>query len=91
MGGTWMMLIYGFGGMRDTDGILSFSPRRALEDNATLQFPLTYRGCVLEVEIGVETVGDTLLEGESLGIRHEVEEIQLTREQPVVIRPIARW
>jgi alpha,alpha-trehalose phosphorylase len=91
MGGTWMMLIYGFGGMRDTDGILSFSPRRAPEDNATLQFPLTYRGCVLEVEIGVETVGYTLREGESLVIRHEVEEIRLTREQPLVIRPIARW
>jgi alpha,alpha-trehalose phosphorylase len=91
MGGTWMMLIYGLGGMRDNDGILSFSPRRPPEDNAILRFPLTYRGCVLEVEIGVETVGYTLREGESLVIRHEVEEVRLTREQPLAIRPIARW
>ena len=35
MGGTWMMLAYGFGGMRDFDGALSFWPRRAPEDNAS--------------------------------------------------------
>ena len=34
MGGTWMMLAYGLGGMRDDDGTLSFSPHRAPEDNA---------------------------------------------------------
>jgi alpha,alpha-trehalose phosphorylase len=91
MGGTWMMLIYGLGGMRDADGILSFSPRRAPEDNAILRFPLTYRGCVLEVEIGVEEVEYTLREGESLVIRHDAEEVRLTREQPLAIRPIAGW
>src|SRR5262249_55201079 len=31
MGGTWMMLPYGFGGMRDDDGTLSFRPHRAPE------------------------------------------------------------
>jgi hypothetical protein len=44
MGGTWMMLAYGLGGMRDDDGMLSFRPRRAPEDNAILRFPVTYRG-----------------------------------------------
>ena len=82
MGGTWMMLTYGFGGMRDDDGTLSFWPRRAPEDNAILRFPLTYRGQMLEVEIGLETVAYALREGEGLVIRHETEEIQLTPEQP---------
>jgi alpha,alpha-trehalose phosphorylase len=91
MGGTWMMLTYGFGGMRDNDGILSFSPRRAPEDNAILWFPLTYRGRVLEVEIGVETAKYTLREGDSLVIRHEAEEIRLTREQPLAMRPVSGW
>ena len=40
MGGTWMMLAYGFGGLRDNDGTLSFWPRRAPEDNAILRFPV---------------------------------------------------
>jgi alpha,alpha-trehalose phosphorylase len=91
MGGTWMMLTYGFGGMRDYDGMLSFWPRRAPEENATLRFPLTYRGQMLEVEIGPETVQYSLREGERLVIRHETEEIQLTREHPLAVRPVSRW
>jgi trehalose/maltose hydrolase-like predicted phosphorylase len=52
----WMMLTYAFGGMRDYGGTLSFWPRRAPEDNAILRFPLTYRGQMIEVEIGLQTV-----------------------------------
>jgi alpha,alpha-trehalose phosphorylase len=89
MGGTWMMLTYGLGGMRDDDGTLSFWPRRAPEDNAILRFPLTYRRQMLEVEIGQEKVEYTLREGESLVIRHETEEIRLTRENPVAVRPVS--
>ena len=91
MGGTWMMLTYGFGGMRDDDGTLSFWPRRAPEDNAILRFPLTYRGQRLEVEIGLETVAYALREGECLVLRHETEDIQLTPAQPLAVRPVSRW
>jgi phosphoglycolate phosphatase-like HAD superfamily hydrolase len=34
---------------------------------------------------------DTLREGESLVIRHETEEIQLTQENSVIVRPVSRW
>jgi alpha,alpha-trehalose phosphorylase len=90
MGGTWMMLTYGLGGMRDDDGTLSFWPRRAPEENAVLAFHLTYRDQKLEVEIGLEEVSYTLREGDCLVIRHETEEIQLTQEQSRVVRPIGR-
>ena len=90
MGGTWMMLTYGFGGMRDDDGTLSFWPRRAPEDNAFLRFPLTYRGQLLEVEIGLDKVEYALREGERLVIRHETEELELTRENPFAVRPVSR-
>jgi alpha,alpha-trehalose phosphorylase len=89
MGGTWMMLAYGLGGMRDDDGMLSFWPRRAPEDNAILRFPVTFRGQVLDVEIGLEKVEYTLREGESLLIRHETEEVRLTRENPVAARRVS--
>jgi alpha,alpha-trehalose phosphorylase len=89
MGGTWMMLTYGLGGMRDNDGRLSFWPRRAPEDNATLGFCLTYHGQILEVEIGLETVEYTLREGDLLIIRHEMEEVELTSEHPTAIRPVS--
>ncbi len=88
MGGTWMMLTYGFGGMRDDGGTLSFRPRRAPEDQAILQFPVIYRGQTLEVRIGLENVEYALRAGECLTIRHETEEIQLTREHPAAIRPV---
>jgi alpha,alpha-trehalose phosphorylase len=91
MGGTWMMLTYGLGGMRDDDGTLSFWPRRAPEDNAILRFPVTYRGQILEVEIGMDKVEYALREGVCLVIRHETEEIQLTPQQPLAVRPVSRW
>jgi alpha,alpha-trehalose phosphorylase len=90
MGGAWMMLAYGFGGMRDHDGTLSFWPRRAPQDNAILRFPVTYRGQILEVEIAQEKVEYTLREGECLVIRHETEKVQLTKEHPVAVRPVSR-
>jgi alpha,alpha-trehalose phosphorylase len=91
MGGTWMMLAYGLGGMRDDDGTLSFWPRRAPEDNAILRFPVTYRGQMLEVEIGIDKVEYSLREGVCLMIRHETEEIHLTPQQPLAVRPVSRW
>jgi alpha,alpha-trehalose phosphorylase len=87
MGGTWMLLVYGFGGLRDYDGTLSFRPHRAPEPQATIKFPLSYRGQMLEVEIGIESTSYTLREGEGLMIRHHDEPIELTRENARVERP----
>jgi alpha,alpha-trehalose phosphorylase len=91
MGGSWMLFAYGFGGMRDADGALSFWPRRAPEDNALLRFALTYRGQMLEIEIGLDKVEYALREGEGLVIHHETDEVRLTREHPVAVRPVSRW
>ena len=90
MGGTWMMLTYGFGGLRDNDGTLSFWPRRAPQDSARLRFPLTYHGHMLEIEIGLDNVEYALREGDHLVIRHETEEIKLTQHNPVAIRPVSK-
>jgi alpha,alpha-trehalose phosphorylase len=51
---------------------------------------VTYRGRRLEIEIGLEKVEYTLREGESLVIRHEMEEVHLTRQNPVAVRPVSR-
>ena len=37
----------------------------------------------------MEQVEYTLREGESLVIRHETEEIRLTRERPMAVRPVS--
>jgi alpha,alpha-trehalose phosphorylase len=89
MGGSWMLLTYGLGGMRDDNGTLSFWPRRAPEDNAILRFPVTYRGQMLQVEIAQEKAEYMLRDGGRLVIHHESEEIVLTSEHPVAIRRIS--
>jgi alpha,alpha-trehalose phosphorylase len=51
---------------------------------------LTYRGQMLEIEIGLDKVEYALREGERLLIRHEMEEVELTRENPTAVRPVSR-
>jgi len=46
---------------------------------------------MLEVEIGLESVEYALVKGERMVIRHEKEDVQLTRDRPVVARPVSRW
>jgi alpha,alpha-trehalose phosphorylase len=86
MGGTWMVFTYGFGGLRDYDGTLSFRPQRPPEFQSSLRFPLTYRDRILDVEIGPDSTSYTLREGDELVIRHEDEAIALTRAKPTAVR-----
>lgn len=90
MGGTWMMLAYGLGGMRDYDGALSFWPRRAPEDDAILRFRVAYRAQTVEIKIDSKEVEYNLRIGGHLTIHHESEEIQLTGERPSAVRPVSR-
>ncbi|MDH5297012.1 MAG: glycoside hydrolase family 65 protein, partial [Nitrospirota bacterium] len=91
MGGTWMVMVYGMAGMRDFDGTLTFKPRRLPDQQPKIRFPLTYRGQILDVEMGPEGARYSLREGEGLMIRHEDEEIHLSSEAPIAIRPIVTW
>jgi alpha,alpha-trehalose phosphorylase len=87
MGGTWMVLAYGFGGLRDYDGTLSFRPRWAPEPQSSLRFPLTYRGQILDVELTPDSATYSLREGTGLVIWHEGEPIALDRANSSVVRP----
>ncbi len=48
MGGTWMSVVYGFGGMRIHEGLLSFDPRLP-EHWKSLAFHILFRGRILKV------------------------------------------
>jgi alpha,alpha-trehalose phosphorylase len=86
MGGTWMVFAYGFAGLRDYDGTLSFRPQRPPEAQARLKFPITYRGQILDVEIQADSTTYSLRRGEKLIIHHENEEIVLTAANPSAVR-----
>jgi alpha,alpha-trehalose phosphorylase len=86
MGGTWMVFVYGFAGMRDHNGKLSFRPHRPPEAQSSLRFSLTYRGQLLDVEINQNATTYSLRDGEQLVIQHRDEEITLTAKNPSVVR-----
>jgi alpha,alpha-trehalose phosphorylase len=86
MGGTWMVFVYGFAGMRDLGGKLSFRPHRPPEAQASMRFSLTYRGQLLDVEINQNATTYSLREGEQLVLQHRDEEITLSRANPSVVR-----
>jgi len=92
MGGTWMALAYGFLGMRDYDGILTFRPRRPPDSTGIMRIPLTMHGqrIVVEIDASARTVKYSLHEGDGLMIRHEDEEIRLTKDEPTATRPIVK-
>jgi alpha,alpha-trehalose phosphorylase len=85
MGASWMVLVYGFGGLRDYDGMLSFHPRLP-ESIKNLRFPLTFRGQLLEVNIKPEAVTYLLREGAGLTITHQDKEIKLSPGDPVTVK-----
>jgi len=80
-GGIWNALVYGFGGMRDHDGKITFDPR--LPDGWTgLTFPVTLRGTRVLVELEPSRIGFSVVEGGQA----EVE----VRGHPVVISAAGR-
>ncbi|UCH91242.1 MAG: glycoside hydrolase family 65 protein [Nitrospirota bacterium] len=91
MGGTWMALAYGFLGMRDYDGVFTFRPRRPKDSIGIMRVPLTMRETMILVEIdaSARTATYSLQEGDGLMIRHEDEEIHLTKDDPTATRAIA--
>ena len=86
IGGTWMALIYGFGGLRDYGGRIAFSPRLPAAWRA-LRFPLTIRGSRLRVEIRHDNTNYQLEAGDALTVFHADEALVLTAHAPSASRP----
>jgi alpha,alpha-trehalose phosphorylase len=75
-GGVWMAVVYGFGGLRDSDGQLGFEPRLPRTWDR-LSFPLQVRGQRLDVEVTQDEVVYTLADGGTLTIHHQGKRIEL--------------
>ena len=76
MGGAWMAMVYGFAGLRDYGGEISFRPRLP-EAFGRLRFRLQVRGQRLEVAMDHQGTTYTLLDGSGLAIAHDGEELTL--------------
>ena len=89
MGGVWMVLVYGFAGMRDYNGELCFWPSLP-EVFHCVRFNLIFKGQTLEVDVGHEVTHYTLKSGKGLTIRHEGQAIELSPGTPSVQQPNGR-
>ncbi len=87
IGGTWLALVYGFAGLRDANGRLTFNP--CLPDDWTrLSFALTVRGRMIRLEIGHAAATYRLLAGGELVLWHREEGLRLTPEEPAATRAL---
>jgi alpha,alpha-trehalose phosphorylase len=83
-GGTWLALAAGFGGLRDFDGDVRFSPRLPAEWER-LRFRVQVRGQVLEVDMTHAGTTYTLIEGRGLPFKHFGEQLRVRPGVPVTI------
>jgi alpha,alpha-trehalose phosphorylase len=86
IGGTWLALVYGFAGLRDHDGRISFRPRLP-DEWSRLAFPLVIKGRRLRIEIDHASTTYRLVEGDQLAIYHNGEEIMVSTATPTITRP----
>jgi alpha,alpha-trehalose phosphorylase len=86
LAGSWIALVAGFGGMRQSGAELRFRP--ALPGRLhRLAFRVRHRGARLRVDVRRHEVRYALEEGAALRIRHEDEDVELIRGAEVV-RPL---
>lgn len=83
-GAVWMNLIYGFAGLRDYNGQLTFHPRLPA-DWPSLAFSLTVSERLIDVEITHEQVSYHLREGNDIAISVRGTKVKLTAGDPVTI------
>ena len=83
IGAAWMVLVYGYAGMRDYGGAISFHPR--LPDRCTrFRFSLTIRGSLIEVVILCNRAIYRLVEGGEFRFHHNQQELHLSPQAPTV-------
>ncbi len=82
LGGAWLAVVAGFGGLRDNDDTLAFSPRLPIGLDR-IAFRLRYRGRRLRVTIGAEEATYEVLEGEQLALHHHGDRLTVAADGPV--------
>ncbi len=84
LGGTWLVAVAGFGGMRDYGHLLSFAPCLC-EPLERISFRLVYRGRRLRVEVMPDSARYELVAGPSLELLHHGKRVTVAVESPLVL------
>ena len=79
LGGCWMTVVNGFGGMRDYPDGLVFNP--VLPDAwDSYSFSIVYKGVRISVEVSSTEIKYTLLKGEKISFTSRGETVSLSKE-----------
>jgi alpha,alpha-trehalose phosphorylase len=81
LAGTWIALVEGFGGLRDSDGILAFAPRLP-EGLSRLAISLCVRRRHLKIEVTGMTATYTLVRGEAITLVHHGTPLKVIPDEP---------
>ncbi|MFI7604927.1 glycoside hydrolase family 65 protein [Micromonospora sp. NPDC049366] len=87
LAGAWIALVAGFGGLRDHDGTLSFSPRLSSR-LSRLEFSIQWRGRRLRVDVRPHQTTYALRHADQddvVELRHHGETIRVTCDEPVTV------
>jgi alpha,alpha-trehalose phosphorylase len=76
--------VYGFGGMRDHNGTLTFDPRLPA-DWPRLTFPLLVRGSRLLVEVAHDRITFTLRDGEATEVSVRGQQVCVSEQGSTVV------
>lgn len=87
--GSWLALVWGFGGMRCHEGTLHFEPKVPLAWNG-YHFCVLWRGSRLRVSVGPDEVRYEHRGGPSLVVRHYAQVVELQPGAAVTVARLAR-
>lgn len=80
MAGSWQCIVFGFAGMRQIDGMLSFNPRLN-NDLDKIEFKITFKNRVIKVSIDKTCEKFELVNGDDIQIMNKGKLINLTNKE----------
>ncbi|WGD36501.1 glycosyl hydrolase family 65 protein [Lysinibacter sp. HNR] len=83
-GGTWSALVFGFGGMKDHRGHISFDPRLP-KSWTKLSFKMTIRGTRLRITVTQDSIEFEVEDGDSVSVSVRGQSVTLTSAAPVTV------
>ncbi|HJE51471.1 MAG TPA: glycoside hydrolase family 65 protein, partial [Tessaracoccus flavescens] len=83
-GGVWNALIYGFAGLRDHHGDITFDPRLP-DDWPSMTFPLRVRDSRLRVRLTADSIGFEVEEGDPVEVSVRGDRVEVRLDAPVSV------
>ncbi len=89
MAGAWLNMVYGFGGMRSDDKVLTFKPSIPKKWKS-FSFRILYKGSILKVNIDKQNVLMSIVKGKPVTVKLFDKKVKINKEGILVAMPADR-